>query len=106
MARITDLPVELVLQILDCWPVDAVRELSLLSRCSRSMHWLTFDHLFSNALSRRSKRGSPRRAFMRLVFHAIKHDSHNIAQWLCDHELRTELNGYVLSIVTIPGGGF
>lgn len=92
MARFTDLPVELMMQIVGYWS-DSVRELSSFSRCCRFMHYLTFDQLFSSAFKSRSREVSPRLVFMYLGFHAIKHNSKNIAQWLCHHELSMELNG-------------
>lgn len=85
------------MQIVGYWS-DSIRELSSLSRCSRLMHRLTFDQLFSKAFKSYPRAGyrhlteSPRLVFMYLLFHAIKHDSQHLAQWLCHHELSTELN--------------
>lgn len=80
------------MQIVGYWS-DSVRELSSLSLCSRFMHYLTFDQLFSTAFKSRSRAESPSSVFMYLVFHAIRYNSQHIAQWLCHHELSTELNG-------------
>ncbi|KAG8157123.1 hypothetical protein KVR01_013113 [Diaporthe batatas] len=96
MAQITDLPVELMLQIFGCWG-HSVQELSALSRCSRLLHWMAFDHLFTKAFQWRCTNhgNQPRIVFMRLVAHAIKCDSQHIAQWLCYQELHVseQLNG-------------
>lgn len=97
MAQITDLPVELLLQIFGYWG-NSVKELRALSCCNRFLHWLAFDSLFRNAFQQRCKKGKPSQVFMRLVFHAIKCDSQHIARWLCYHELSKELNGCVRSI--------
>ncbi|POS77901.1 hypothetical protein DHEL01_v203716 [Diaporthe helianthi] len=96
MALITELPVELLWQILG-YCGGSSQELGSLSRCSRYLHWAAFDHLFNNAFQRRCKTDVPRRVFMGLVLHAIKCDSQHIAQWLCYYELSNELNGLIPS---------
>lgn len=82
---------ELLLQILKY--LDNVRDLSSLSRCSRSMYWWVSGDLFDIAFKKRSEQRRPELVFKDLVFHAINYDSQNIAQHLVCHELSSKLNG-------------
>ncbi|KAH7132685.1 ankyrin repeat-containing domain protein [Dactylonectria macrodidyma] len=93
MANITDLPMELLLDILKY--LTRGQDLSSLSRCSRSIYWWTSSRLFNLAFKKKSESLRPEVVLMKLVFYAIKHDSQHIIQWLTYHDLRTELNGFV-----------
>lgn len=91
MAHLTDLPMELLLEILKY--LTRFHDVCSLSRCSRLIYWWVSSSLFSQAFQRKSKCMRPELVFMKLFFLAIKHDSQHIIQWLASHDLSTELNG-------------
>ena len=91
MDHITHLPAELWLEILK--NLNSSQDLSSLSRCSRSLYWLVASELFNLAFIKKSKRLNSELVLMKLIFHAIKHDSQHIIQWLTYHELSNNLNG-------------
>ena len=87
MAHITDLPMELLLEIFSYLPWS--RDLRALRSCCRCLNWWVSSHLFACMFKERSRSRRPELVFMAFVIHAVKHDSQNLIQWLVYHELRT-----------------
>jgi hypothetical protein len=72
-----------------------IRDLSLFSRSNRQLHWRLFYRLFDRAIAERSDSSDHgNKCLVSLFFHAVKHDSANIAQYLNDYNGRINLNGY------------
>jgi hypothetical protein len=92
MAMITDLPFELWLHV---FRTLSACDMSSLSRCNHYVYWLMIDQLFDAAFSERTKLLRPNLVYMLAFFHAVEHDSLNLAQWLVSHKQSTQLNGYV-----------
>jgi hypothetical protein len=70
------------------------RDLSSISRVSRQFHWHLFHLLFDTTIAERSDPRQLDQCLVNLFFHAIKHDSTNIAQYLIYSTHRINLNGY------------
>jgi hypothetical protein len=89
---ISKLPPELLQQIgeyLNC------QDLSSLSRLSSKLHWCLFYPLFDRAIAKGSDLGQcGNKCLVSLFFHAVKHHSTNIAQYLSYSARRIDLNGY------------
>jgi hypothetical protein len=69
-------------------------DLSSLSRLGRQYHWRLFHLLFESAVAKRSDSRQPEQCLVNLFFHAVKHDSKNIAQYLIYSTNQINLNGY------------
>jgi hypothetical protein len=74
--QLSNLPAELLLYLtgdLGTW------DLSSLSRLSRETHWRLFYLLFDSAIAKASDSRELGDCLVNLFFHAVKHDSANIA---------------------------
>lgn len=82
MDYLSQLPNELLLGI--GRHLDSDRDISSLSRLNRDFHWLFFDYLFGFCFKQRSSARylSNKNYLLRLFFHAARHNSANIIQWL------------------------
>lgn len=92
MAHISDLPLELLFEILRY--LTRRRDISSLSHCSRALHWWVASELFNLSFKEKSKSRHPERLLMQVYISSIKHDSLFLAQWLTSYELNAKLNGY------------
>lgn len=91
--QLSILPTELLLHVVGFL---SNHDLSSFSRLSRQFHWRLFHLLFDSAIADRSDSRSPEKCLTNLFFHAVKHDSTNIAQYLIYSTYGVNLNGYDL----------
>jgi hypothetical protein len=87
---LSKLPTELMLQIAGYLnnPV-----LSVLSRLNRQFHWRFFYLMMDSAIERKTDLRRPQLCLQSLFFHAVKHDSTIIVQYLRFSTDRLDLNG-------------
>lgn len=88
---LSDLPTELLLDVAGFL---SIRDLSSFSCLNRQCHWRLFHLLFESAIAERSDSRRPEQCLVNLFFHAVRHDSTNIAQYLIYSTNRINLNGY------------
>jgi hypothetical protein len=89
--QLSNLPTELLLHVAGDL---SNRDLSSCSRLSRHFHWHFFHLLFDSAISKESDSRQLEECLVILFFHAVKHDSTNIAQYLIYSTYPINLNGY------------
>lgn len=98
MAHLSQLPNELLLGIGRHLDSDRdMSSLSSLSRLNRHFHWLFFDNLLDLCFKQQPSPGylSNEDYLLRLFFHAARHDSANIIQWLMFRTDELNVRGYV-----------
>lgn len=89
--QLSNLPAELLLYVAGYL---GARDLSSLSRLSRETHWRLFYLLFDSVIAKASDLRELEDCLVNLFFHAVKHDSANIAQYLIYSTYQLDLNGY------------
>jgi len=89
--QLSNLPTELLLHVAEDL---SSRDLSSFSRLSRQLHLPLFHLLFDSAIARRSDSRQLEQCLVNLFFHAVKHDSTDIAQYLIYSTYEINLNGY------------
>jgi hypothetical protein len=88
---LSHLPTELLLYVAEFL---SIQDLSSFSRLSRQFHWRLFHPLFHAALAKTSGSSGSVQCLMDLFFHAVKHNSMNIAQYLIYSTDQIDFNGY------------
>ena len=77
------------------------QDLSSFSLSNRQLHWRLFYPLFDRAIAERSESSqNDDECLVSLFFHAVKHNSTHIAEYLNDYDDRINLNGYEKQVVT------
>lgn len=95
MAKPTDLPIELWIQIFDFL---TRLEISFLSKCNHSLNWMLSALFFDTAFARRCRLLRPDLVYTLVFRHAVDQNSQRLVQWLLHHKLRSMLNGYVFRV--------
>ena len=99
--QLSNLPTELLLHVAGAL---SSRDLSSFSRLSRQFHWRFFHLLFGSAIAKSSDSKQLEQCLVSLFFHAAKHDSINLAQFLIYSTCRINLNGYeIFSMINCTG---
>lgn len=113
LPSLAGLPIELLVNIVEY--LDDSRDISSVCRLNSRFHWLFFDYLLSFCAKQPWFASQPSVSLLQLYFHAVKHNSANIIQWLTADNDQLDLKGYVcerLRVVTFdmqadqPSSGF